>query len=546
MSLPAKPNNRKEAYLSKMAGQDTELPASPQNREEAYLDYIARNGGGGGGGGDVTKAYVDEQDAKKVDKIEGKGLSTNDYDDTAKSAVDNLSSALAAKANKNEMSVEAGTGADADKTTITLKENMSATVLNAHQDISGKADKVTTGTPNGKLASLDSNGNLADSGVMADMTSTPATGNPLSFTTDSAQVAQNTVITFEPIQAGSGDPSPTNERPIEGYIEAELVVPRKNLYDQSTLEQGSFNAQGKPQASDARIRTPFIPVESLTRYAVSLGDSNIVLYEVFEYDENKNYLVEHSYGTQSFDRTMGSTTKFFRFSLKKSDNSNLTPSDVTTLQMEKGETPTTYEPYNPLTDISEQLPTTIYGGTLDVESGELVVDRKAVDLSTLTWNHQYAPSHISNPIDNIKLPESNYDKCGLICSNKITSGRNTYGENCIYVGGDSTFVTYDESSTITGTAVYYLATPITYHLTPHQVKLLQGANTVTTNGTSISLTYRKGEVAKLSDLSGIAESVEGLGEICKAIPEAPTTDGTYTLKVTVSSGAPTYAWTADT
>jgi hypothetical protein len=38
------------------------------------------------------------------------------------------------------MSVTNGTGTDADKTTIQLKDGTSATVLNSHQDISGKAD----------------------------------------------------------------------------------------------------------------------------------------------------------------------------------------------------------------------------------------------------------------------------------------------------------------------------------------------------------------------------------------------------------------------
>ena len=44
----------------------------------------AVGGNSGGGGGDVTKAYVDLQDSKKVDKVEGKGLSTNDYTDAEK------------------------------------------------------------------------------------------------------------------------------------------------------------------------------------------------------------------------------------------------------------------------------------------------------------------------------------------------------------------------------------------------------------------------------------------------------------------------------
>ena len=48
---------------------------------------------------------------------------------------------ISGKADKSEMSVVAGTGANADKTTITLKSGTSATVLTQHQDISGKEDK---------------------------------------------------------------------------------------------------------------------------------------------------------------------------------------------------------------------------------------------------------------------------------------------------------------------------------------------------------------------------------------------------------------------
>ena len=67
------------------------------------------------------------------------------------------------KANKSEMTVTPGTGANADKTTIQLKTGTTATVLTAHQDITGKADKVNSAT-DGNFAGLDSNGNLVDSG----------------------------------------------------------------------------------------------------------------------------------------------------------------------------------------------------------------------------------------------------------------------------------------------------------------------------------------------------------------------------------------------
>jgi len=73
---------------------------------------------------------------------------------------------LSGYALKSEMSVVAGTGDDADKTTITLKDGTSATVLTTHQDISGKADKVSGATA-GNLAKLDGNGNLVDAGIAA-------------------------------------------------------------------------------------------------------------------------------------------------------------------------------------------------------------------------------------------------------------------------------------------------------------------------------------------------------------------------------------------
>lgn len=103
-----------------------------------------------------------------------------------------VSDSLDLKANKSELTVTPGTGANADKTTIQLKIGTSATVLTAHQDITGKADKVRRATA-GNFAGLDSNGNLVDSGKSySDLEGTfktrqtakvspAASGNTLSF-----------------------------------------------------------------------------------------------------------------------------------------------------------------------------------------------------------------------------------------------------------------------------------------------------------------------------------------------------------------------------
>lgn len=88
---------------------------------------------------------------------------------------------LSGYALKSEMSVTDGEGANADKTTITLKTGTSATVLKSHQDISGKANKVTVGTGAGEATAgnffgIGSDGDLVDSGSKASDFATAAQG----------------------------------------------------------------------------------------------------------------------------------------------------------------------------------------------------------------------------------------------------------------------------------------------------------------------------------------------------------------------------------
>ena len=87
--------------------------------------------------------------ADKVDKVSGKGLSTEDYTTAEKALV----------ANSIQKSVTSGLMKN-DGTVDTTQ------YLSQHQDITGKADKVANAT-NGNFAGLDANGNLTDSGKKA-------------------------------------------------------------------------------------------------------------------------------------------------------------------------------------------------------------------------------------------------------------------------------------------------------------------------------------------------------------------------------------------
>ena len=74
--------------------------------------------------------------------------------------------ALSGKADKSEMSVVDGTGANADKTTLTLKSGTSATVLKSHQDISGKANSSDLAT----VATSGSYNDLSNKPTIPDIT----------------------------------------------------------------------------------------------------------------------------------------------------------------------------------------------------------------------------------------------------------------------------------------------------------------------------------------------------------------------------------------
>ena len=131
----------------------------------------------------------------KVDKVEGKGLSTNDFTDTD-----------ALKLAGIEDGAEVNVQADWDEADNT-----------ADNYIKNKPDL-------GVYAEKDS--------LWQDAT---ATGNPVTIKTQSAQAAKQTILTMTPIQSGSGTPAPDNVRPISGRTQAEIVVKDSDDVTQSTV-----------------------------------------------------------------------------------------------------------------------------------------------------------------------------------------------------------------------------------------------------------------------------------------------------------------------
>ena len=132
----------------------------------------------------------------KVDKVTGKGLSENDYTDADKAIVDNVATDLAGKADKVASATNndfatldtngnlTDSGISKDIVPSGAASNNKLVTANDISTLSDKANKVTSAT-NGDIATLDSNGDLTDSGFSKDIIpSTATTSNKLATNAD--------------------------------------------------------------------------------------------------------------------------------------------------------------------------------------------------------------------------------------------------------------------------------------------------------------------------------------------------------------------------
>ena len=367
-------------------------------------------------------------------------------------------------------------------------------------------------------------------------------GNPLSFETDDAQLAQNVTATYNVTQSGSGDPSPTNVMAISGYDEIDLAVPRKNLFkvnNPTIVNKVSYVISGNTIAitntnsgnghyAKWNMRVNEGEIYTLSAKVTAKSETTLdarlrlasggTYYDVLMTELNTTYSVTITIPSGV------STLEIFLCPQVTASGSGQSAT-FSEIQVEKSETATTYEPYNPITDISISLNETLYGGTWYVESGELPVTHARVGMGDLTWTYDSANTRFYTTVNGRKYGALDYTFCDIY-KNEVGSSDN---DKVIWGGGNNTRIyvkdtTYTDASTFTTAVtghyiVYKLDTPITYHLTPHQVKLLQGANVVTSNATSMTLKYRKGEIAKLEDLISIAEDVNALGDKVEDLEE---------------------------
>ena len=303
-----------------------------------------------------------------------------------------------------------------------------------------------------------------------------ASGAIASFTDGADDLpVQDLVVQIEPVQAGSGDPSPDNVRPITGWTGANVQRTGKNLmpmpYDINKPAAYKSGWYGTTLDGDWVVQTG-APIGRGGFGGVCVHNLKSGTY-TFSFDADLSEAVNNKMAVSiwqmtakgdisgrslgyaialthySASITFDDDIETFAIRVTSSGNSNTAVVRCKNIQLELGSTATDYEPYQSETyDI--EFPTeagTVYGGSLDVTTGVLTVDRAQIA--------SYA---------------------GETLPSTWISDRDVYSAGATPTTGAQ--------------VVYELATPQTYQLTPTEIRTLLGQNNIWADTGDTAVTYR--------------------------------------------------------
>lgn len=427
---------------------------------------------------DAGIAALDTAMADKVDKVAGKGLSTEDFTTEEKTK-------LAGIEDGAEVNVQADWGQTDDEADDYIKNKPDLSVYAERDEL---------------------------------WTDATQTGNPVTIKTQSAQNAKQTILTMTPIQSGSGTPAPDNVRPITGRTQAQISGCGGNVMDDD-LESGSQNQVTYTVNADKSITvngTATATSGFMLFTDVSASKLNLmpgVTYYIGHNAPTSNVEIQVYVDGVFFNNTTGAkkaitipstaTSSYARLRVR----SGLTVNNAKIYPMIALHDYTEWEAPKPKTSVTISLGQTVYGGTLNVETGELTIDRQILDLGTLNWSLSTSSGHerfnCRGFVDNIVLPSSDSTLPDIICSQYATATNNqNYNHTVPYsvaLNKDEAWIyvydpDYTDAQTFTAAmngvkVCFKLATPTTATLTAAQVALLKGINNVSTDADSLTITY---------------------------------------------------------
>lgn len=307
-------------------------------------------------------------------------------------------------------------------------------------------------------------------------------------------VMHNVIAEINPVQdLSNGDPSPDNICPITGHTEVNVTRTGANLWDEE-WRNGYYNATSGIFVNHSSFLANAYPVYvkgSTTYYFASS-----YLFELHEYDKQGNYLGKTNNLHNSLFTTK-SNTAYINFNSQRVNDETTYNHDISINYPSSDHDYHAYQS-NTVTVNWQTEAGTVYGGTIDVATGLLTVDRTIVDMGTLTWVvSEVSSGRYYAAVNGIKQAAPR--TLEIICSCfKPNVGGGAF-ENCSIYNVDSRLYAVNENiindvsvfteSVIDQVAVYPLATPQTYLLTPQQIMTLLGTNNVWTDLSNVTVKY---------------------------------------------------------
>ena len=338
----------------------------------------------------------------------------------------------------------------------------------------------------------------------------------------SIHTAQDTsIIQLEVGSAATAWSPYSNICPISGWTGANVVRTGKNLL----VDYGhTWNVNGQYAVANGALASALLPVTpgenfSCRKKVAFTGTNCNLMVRIF--DSNKNFIVSRTilrYNELQSTYAIPSNAYYVAF-VQFFPQETITPEqyDAYQVQIEKSDVVTEYEtPVNPylylITFPSEAG--IVYGGSLDVLTGVLTVDRVK---ETFVFDNPSADS-----IYNLESQGFTLAKRSTAASNsigKITNVCGAYayaqanwhdGEPHFYVSTTS-WTLYLTKNAYRGGNVelcYPLETPLTYQLTPTEVNSLLGQNNIYADTGGTSVEYRADIKAYIN--RKIAEAITAL------------------------------------
>ena len=359
-------------------------------------------------------------------------------------------------------------------------------------------------------------------------------GSVVSIANARRRDAKSLSVALEPIQSGSGDPSPDNVRPISGFTGVNVQRTGKNIFGGETMADTMVAAVGDStkcaKGSDAvgdyvsvlaswavHDTVFFDKFKANTQYTV------ILKFKKSDNAKNTNLRIRYTDDSTtqilaSFDVSAGEVyTLAFVSASSKSIKciDGMYAAGTTYLYydscgiFEGALTETDFVPYQGIS-ITVQLGQTVYGGTVDLCSGvgTLIVLHKTITAwSGVFGSTSYGYAVYVSVSGSKHINDTTKKYCVSNMFKPSTFGHSTASVGSYGLGsGVQETQTFILPSTITSRAeadawlaglstplecTFPLATPITFQLTPNQLEMLERNNTLWADEGDISVTYAR-------------------------------------------------------